>query len=157
MFTIKIRKASGWLLASCLLVGGAAVASADGGDWQRTQQQQRAGETRMIEGRVVALKSVRLRGTEERNLVTMIRTAEGKQKVIDLGPRAQARQLDLEIGDRLVVRGREAQVGDQMILVANEARTSERTLSIDRSRQREHLERRMQEARGEYVCPPIEG
>jgi hypothetical protein len=156
MFGKKTRKMGSWLVASCLMFGGLGVASAERSgqqEYHRGAMYQQQQEAKTIQGRVVAMKSVRLRGTQQQNLAALIRTAEGQRRVVDLGPMGRARQLDLDLGDRLVVRGRMAQVGNQRILIANQARVGDRTISIDRSMQRRHF----RATQGQHLCPPMEG
>lgn len=164
MFTNFFARTSAWLLTAGLLCGGAAVASADPETGQQGQMmspqmhqqqmmknQQRA--TRTVTGRVLATKTVQLRGTNQRNLVALVRTPEGMRRLVDLGPRSDARQLQLAAGDQLAVRGPVATVNGRQIVIAEQARSDAASLDIDRSMQRQQFDRTVRRAHA-GMCPP---
>lgn len=157
--------AAGWITAAALGAGGTALADPGSpgsgyrapqgqaqGPSQRPMHRQRyqQGQAKITSGEVVGLKSVRLRGTNQTNLVARIRTPDGRQQLVDLGPRSDARDLDLELGDRLRVQGTQAMVRGRPILIARQARSDGRQLVVDRSAQRRHFERAFQRAQ---ECP----
>jgi Ca2+-binding EF-hand superfamily protein len=91
---------------------------------------------------VVGTRAVRLRDSETQHLVARIRTDEGRNQVVDLGPRERAQQrLSLREGDRIRVRGRTATVQDRQLLLASSVQTDEGSFTIPRNQQRQQQQR----------------
>lgn len=106
---------------------------------QQEDLEARAGALREASGDIVRTKVVAIRGTNQENLVALIDTHRGNDRlVVDLGPVDAMRELRLGEGDRIAVEGRVHRVGDRQVLVASRIREGDRTRRIDRSGQAQH-------------------
>jgi hypothetical protein len=121
---------------------------------QRQQQQQQAvvpteqdrQQLRQVSGDVLRIKTVRIMGTDQTNLVALIETQRGERRLaVDLGPAEDARQLGLTTGDRLAVEGRVYRIGDDPLLVATRVRSGNQSVQIDRSEQQQHASQQHQQ------------
>ena len=99
---------------------------------QNRQQERQASQSRQVSGEVLSKRRVTVRGTER--LMTDIRTSDGSQVTIDLGPVEQLNQSDIQIsqGDQITARGTPLRVEGQRVLVANELQASNQSIRIRR-------------------------
>jgi hypothetical protein len=112
--------------------------------------EERAGEKlRRLQGRIVGLKPVQVRGLSQTHVVAIVRTRSGAQLPVDLGPRRAVQILD--VGDHLTVDGNRARIRGRLVLIAKYAYAGDRTIAIDRAVMRDQVER---SGRIDVPCAP---
>jgi hypothetical protein len=111
---------------------------------------QRTRKLREVSGTVIATKSVQLRGTEERNLIALLRTNRGNDRlVVDLGPASKINRDQVKEGGKLAAQGVVVRVGDQQFLAATHIKAGDQTMKVDRSAQQNMMQRRGGAASGQ--------
>gem|GEM_PF-3413405 len=105
-------------------------------DRQRDQQanQNWRQDMRQVSGEVLATREFRMEDADDDNLFARIRTDDGRNMVLNLGPASRAERLDLRRGDdikALVTRGTHK---DRVVPVAHRVRHDGRTVEIRHSR-----------------------
>lgn len=92
---------------------------------------------------ILRLKKVPIRNSDLNHSVALVRTDDGHQGVIDLGPADDLQELQLKSGQQIDVRGKSVRVGDRHVLMASRITSQGDALQIDRSQQPRERTRRV--------------
>jgi len=85
-----------------------------------------------LAGQVLRTKQVDIRGTNERALVALLDTGDGRRQIVDLGPTLNYKATPLYTGDQISVRGLPSTLGKVNVLVATQATIGSDTVAIKR-------------------------
>lgn len=101
------------------------------------EAQRRMQKLREVSGTIIETKTVEMRGTDQQNVVALIRTSRGDRRlIVDLGPAQQLEQAKLREGEKIAVEGTVATIRDQQFLVASRVKANGQTIEVDRTAQR---------------------
>lgn len=76
-----------------------------------------------------------MHGSDRTNKVALVKTDQGRQFVVDLGPTPALQNIKLQQGVQLQVQGRPARIGDQLVLLAQQVTANGQTVQINRPQQ----------------------
>ena len=122
------------------LFGDTDQQSAQSGQSQRSRdgsqrQSSRGRGLQQVSGEILRLKRIPLRNTNIQHTAVLLKTNDGKRRVVDLGPTQNLRQLDLQEGDQVSVRGGIVRIGDSRIFFARQVRSDGETVNVTYRRQ----------------------
>ena len=122
------------------LFGDTNQQSAEAGRSQRSRdggqrQSSRGRALQQVSGEILRLKRIPIRNTNIQHTAVLLKTNDGKRRVVDLGPTQNLRQLDLREGDQVSVRGGIVRIGDSRIFFARQVRSDGETVNVTYRRQ----------------------
>jgi hypothetical protein len=127
---VQTRKAE-MFFASRVKVGGNEVAVGAAKPPQvRPKPAQPKPET--LAGKVLRTKRVEWKGSDRRELVVLVKTADGKEVPADLGPTTAFQGAGVRTGDELTLRGRAVKLGDKEVFFADEVTRGGKKVAITR-------------------------
>ncbi len=88
---------------------------------------------RSVQGTVMLVKNVPMRGAQVSHRVIQIQDADGDNFVVDLGNLDDLAETSINTGDRISVNGVLTNVGDKEVILAREVRLGENQVVIDRA------------------------
>jgi hypothetical protein len=91
------------------------------------------GARREIEGRIISKEQLRIGDSEPYTLVK-VRTDEGEEHLVNLGPQQQLRDLNIEQGDTITVKARGIELLGETMYLADEVEADGRTKQIKQRR-----------------------
>ena len=86
----------------------------------------------IVTGQISALKQVRNRTLGGQNTIVLLKAADGKQTITDLGPTPPLLDLALAQGDRIAVGGSREDIGPYPVLMANNIKSGSNRVQLDR-------------------------
>jgi len=90
------------------------------------------GQDNVVKGTVNAVKQVRNRTTGEQNTVALIKTADNRSVISDLGPTQSTLDMALSKGDNIQVGGQWEDVGDYSVLMAQQVKSGANRVWLNR-------------------------
>ncbi|MCG6155609.1 hypothetical protein [Rubinisphaera margarita] len=94
---------------------------------------QEAQTARSVQGTVMLVKNVPMRGQQISHRVIQVQNAQGDNFVVDLGNLDDLAETAINTGDRISVNGVMTTVGDKEVILAREVRLGENQVVIDRN------------------------
>jgi hypothetical protein len=82
-------------------------------------------------GEIVRTKQVELPGMKEPWLIALVRTTQGRQSIVNLGPISELEELQLQKGDEVAIRGQVLRINGQRIVLADQVRAKGETVQIN--------------------------
>jgi hypothetical protein len=123
------------------------------------ERRERLSAIRGVRGWIVRTKTVEVRGTGQHNLVAMLATDRGGERlIVDLGPAQDLRAMPVQPGQRLAAEGVVKRLGDRQVLVATRLLAGSHRIAVDRSHQarlaQQALARQQEQERAEVTESP---
>jgi hypothetical protein len=86
-----------------------------------------------LAGKVLRTKRVEWKGSDRRELVVLVKTADGKEVPADLGPTTAFQGAGVRTGEDITLRGKYVKLGDKEVFFADEVVRGDKKVSISRS------------------------
>jgi hypothetical protein len=123
------------------------------------ERRERLSAIRGVRGWIVRTKTVEVRGAGQHNVVAMLATDRGSERlIVDLGPAEHLRAVPVQPGQRLAAEGVVKRLGDRQVLVATRLLAGSHRIAVDRSHQarlaRQALARQQEQERPEVAESP---
>jgi hypothetical protein len=85
-----------------------------------------------ITGTVTAIKQVRNRTSGDQNTVTLLKAADGREVITDLGPTQRTLDMAITKGDQLQVAGQWEDIGNYSVLMAQQVKSGANRVNLHR-------------------------
>ncbi len=100
---------------------------------QRMASGATAGRDHIVKGTVIATKQVRNRTSGDQNTVALIKAADGRQIIADLGPNRRTLDMAITKGDQIQIGGQWEDIGNYSVLMAQQVKSGVNRVNLHRA------------------------
>jgi len=117
-------------------------------DPKQKDARQQADQQRRIQGQIVKEKEVKIRNTDRRNKVVLLKT-QGDQKIaVDLGPVDKLKEVQVKKDQQITVQGKSVRIGDRPVFFADKLTVGDKTVQIERPEPKQQKQKQRQKDAG---------